>query len=172
MVSDYIKEYEFKHTPKEIKYYDNDPLKLSNEFSFYHNKSRFRKELNRLQYIFRDYLNTSLIAAGIRDSYLKEEYTENYFIVLFTTSKNVKDTNQIIETHSKIEIPSGCFFLKSSSKYLLLLTKDMDGLNSGIDTLEEIFTQTFEDYFNRKKINEHEHIKIRPFKMTSCTKFS
>ena len=168
IVSDYIKEYEFKHPPKEIKYYDDDPLKLSSEFSFYHNKSGFRKELNRLQYLFRDYLKTSLNAAGIRDSYLKEEYTENYLIILFTTSKNVKDTNQIIEAHSKIEILSGCFYLKSSSKYMLLLTKDMDGLNSGIDTLVEIFTQTFKDYFNRKKFDEH--IKIRPFKMTSCTK--
>jgi len=169
-VSDYVKEYEFKNPPKEIKYYDDKPLELSNEFSFYHNKSLFRKELNRLQYIFKNYLKTSLIAAGIRDSYLKEEFTEKFLILMFTTSKIIKNTNQIIEVHSQMEIPSGYFYLESNSKYMLLLTKDKDGLNSGIDTLEEIFTQTFKDYFNRKKFDEY--IKIRPFKMISCAKSS
>ena len=53
---------------------------------------------------------------------------------------------------------------------MLLLAKDMDGLISGIDTMEEIFIQTFEDYFNRKKFEEY--IKIPPFKMTSCVKSS
>ncbi|MFX1394321.1 MAG: hypothetical protein ACFFAH_12210 [Promethearchaeota archaeon] len=167
---DYVKEYEFKNRPKEINYYDDKPLELSSEFSFYHNKSLFRKELNRLQYLFRNYLKTSLIAAGIRDSYLKEEFTEKFLIILFTTSKIIKDTNRIIEAHSVMEIPSGCFYLESNSEYLLILTKDMDGLNAGIDTLEEILTQTFKDYFNRKKFEEY--IKIRPFNMISCAKSS
>ena len=80
-MSDYIKEYEFKISPKKITYGDEKPLKLSNEFSFYHNKSLFRKELNRLQYLFHKYLKTSLLAAGIRDSYLKEKYSGNYLII-------------------------------------------------------------------------------------------
>ena len=82
----------------------------------------------------------------------------------------MKETNQVIEAHSDVEIHSNCFYLESSTKYMLLLAKDMDGLISGIDTMEEIFTQTFEDYFSRKKFDEY--IKVCPFKMTSCTKSS
>ncbi|TFG22794.1 MAG: hypothetical protein EU529_09315 [Promethearchaeota archaeon] len=169
-MSDYIKEYEFKIPPKEIIYGDEEPLKLSNEFSFYHNKNIFRKELNRLQNLFLRYLKTSLVAAGIRDSYLKEIYSENHLIIIFTDNKIVKETNQIIEAHSDIEILSKCFYLESSTKYMLLISKDMDGLISGIDTMEEIFTQTFEEYFSRKKFDEY--IKICPFKITSCAKSS
>ena len=76
IVSDYIIEYKFKIPPKEITYGSEEPLKLSSEFSFYHNKSKFRKELNRLQNLFHRYLKTSLIAAGIRDSYLKKTFSE------------------------------------------------------------------------------------------------
>ena len=170
IVSDYIKKYKFKIRPKKITYGDEEPLKLSNEFTFYHNKSSFRKQLNRLQYLFKKYLKTSLIAAGIRDSYLKEKYSENFLIVLFTDNKIVKETNQIIEAHSDVEIHSNCFYLESSTKYMLLLAKDMDGLISGIDTMEEIFTQTFEDYFSQKEIGDY--IRIRPFIMTSCAKSS
>ena len=164
IVSDYIKEYEFKIPPKEITYGDEEPLKLSNEFTFYHNKSKFRKELNRLQFLFKRYLKTSLIAAG--------KYSENILILLFTDNKIMKETNQIIEAHSDVEpkILSNCFYLESSTRYILLLAKDMDGLISGIDTMEEIFTQTFEDYFRQKEFGEY--IKIRQFKMTSCAKSS
>ena len=165
-MTDYIKEYEFKNPPKEITYYDDEPLKLSKEFSFFHNKTKFRKELNRLQYLFKEYLKTPLIAAGIRDSYLREDYTEKYLIVLFATNEIVKDTNRIIEKHSGKEINSGCFFLESTPNYLLLLTEDMDGLKSGIETMELIFKQTFEDYFIRK--NFEDFIKISSFKMIGC----
>ena len=168
IVSDYIKEYEFKIPPKEITYGNEQPLKLNSEFTFYHNKNKFRKELNRLQNVFKKYLKTSLIAAGIRDTYLKEKYSENFLILLFTDNEIMKETNQIIAAHSDVKIHPNCFYLESNTKYILLLAKDMDGLNSGIDTMEEIFTQTFEDYFNRKKFDEY--IKICPFKMTSCAK--
>ena len=57
-----------------------------------------------------------------------------------------------------------------SSEYLILLTIDMEGLVSGIDKLEEIISQTFKDYFDRKKFDEF--IKIPPFKMTDCVKSS
>ena len=166
-MTDYIKEYVFKNPPKEITYYDDEPLKLSGEFSFFHNKSKFRKELNRLQYLFKEYLKTPLIAAGIRDTYLKEEYTEKYLIILFTTNEIIKDTNQIIEQYSGKDIHSGCYFLKSNSNYLLLLAKDLKGLISGIDVMEEIFKQTFEDYLKRKKFEDF--IKIRPFIMSGCS---
>jgi len=165
-MTDYIKEYEFKNPPKEITYLDEEPLKLTKEFSFFHNKSKFRKELNRLQYLFKSYLKTPLIAAGIRDTYLKEEYTEKYYILLFTTSEVVREANKIIEKRSKIDIPSGCFLIETNPKYLVLLAMEMDGIISGIDKLEEIFNQTFEDYFNRKEFDEF--IKIRPFKMSGC----
>ena len=175
IMSDYIKEYEFKNSPKEITYSNEEPLKLNSEFTFYHNKNIFRKELNRLQNLFLRYLKTSLVAAGIRDSYLKEIYTENFLIILFTDNKIIKETTQIIEAveaNSDVEakILSNCFYLESSTKYMLLLAKDMDGLISGIDTMEEIFTQTFEDYLNRKKFENY--IKICPFKMIGCAKSS
>jgi hypothetical protein len=164
---DYVKKYKFKNPPKEITYLDDEPLKLSNQFSFYHNKSMFRKELNRLQYLFKNYLKTPLIAAGIRDTYLKEEYTAKYFIILFTTADVVRETNPIIEIRSEIDISSGCFLMESTTKYLILLAVEMEGLISGIDKLEEIFNQTFEDYFSRKNFDEF--IKIGPFRMSGCT---
>jgi hypothetical protein len=167
-VSNYIKEYKFENLPKEIIYYDEEPLLLSNELTFYHNKSKFRKELNRLQYLFKNYLKNSLVASGIRDTYLKDEYTNEYLIVLFTDLENVRKTNQIIESNLDKEISLGCFYLKSDTNYMLLLAKDMDGLILGIDTMEEIFTQTFEDYFKQKQFDQH--IRICPFKLISCSK--
>jgi len=166
-MTEYIKEFEFKNPPKEITYYDDEPLKLTKEFSFFHNKSKFRKELNRLQYLFKEYLKTPLIAAGIRDTYLKEEYTEKYFIILFTTNEIIKETNQIIEQYSGKDIQSGCYVLKSNLSYLLLLAKDLNGVILGIDILEEIFNQTFKDYFKRKRFEDF--IKIRPFIMSGCS---
>ena len=40
-----IRDYEFRSNPKEITYFDYEPLKLTREFNFFHNKSKFRKEL-------------------------------------------------------------------------------------------------------------------------------
>ena len=163
---DYIKNYEFKDNPKEITYFDGEPLRLSKEFSFYHNKNWFRKELNRFQYLFKTYLKNPLIAAGIRDSYLKEEYSENYLIVLFTDAQSIKNTNNIIEANLAKEISQGCFYLISNTNYLLLLAKDKNGLISGLSIMEEILTQTLEDYFNQQQFDDF--IKIRPFKLSNC----
>ncbi|MFX0141645.1 MAG: hypothetical protein ACFFDN_48860 [Candidatus Hodarchaeota archaeon] len=161
-----LNDFEFKETPKEISYIEGKPLILSNEFSFFHNKNKFRKELNRLQYIFKDYTKNSLIAAGIRDTYLKEEYTEKYLIVLFTTNEFVKNANQIIEKYINKKFKSGCFYLETTSKYMLLIAKEMKGLISGIDIMEEIFTQTFEDYLKQEKFDDY--IKIRQFFLNNC----
>ncbi len=163
---EYIKKYKFKKPPKTITYYDDKPLELTNDFTFYHNKSKFRKELNRFQQLFKNYLSTSLIASAIRDSYLKEDYTNEYLILLFTKKEIVRETNQIIEAHIDEEIQPGSFFLEATSKYILLLAVDMEGLILGLNTLEEIFIQTFEDYFDRKQFDEY--IKIRPFKIVNC----
>ena len=141
-----IKDYEFRSNPKEITYSDDEPLKLDKAFSFFHNKNKFRKELTRLQLIFKDYTEISLPASGIRDSYLKEEYSEKFFVVIFTTNQVIKDANQMIDPYKDINIKPGCFYLKSTPKYLLLLAKNMEGLTSGIATLEDIFNQTFEIY--------------------------
>ncbi|MHA2430010.1 MAG: hypothetical protein ACXACC_03140 [Promethearchaeota archaeon] len=107
---EYLNEFEFKETPKEISYREGEPLILSNEFSFFHNKNKFRKDLNRLQYIFKNYTKDSLVAAGIRDTYLKEEYTEDFLIVLFTTNEIVKNANEIIEKYINKKFNSGCFY--------------------------------------------------------------
>ena len=59
-------------------------------------KSKIRKSLNKLQYLFKSYTKTPLLASGIRDSYLTEEFTDEYLIILFTTPEIVKDTNSIL----------------------------------------------------------------------------
>lgn len=162
----YLQKFEFKKPPRNISYLEGNPLILSNEFSFFHNKNKFRKELNRLQFLFKDYTDDSLTAAGIRDSYLKEEFSEEFLIVLFTTNDFVRNTNQIVEKFIKSEYEPGCFYLKSTSDYILLIAKDMDGLISGIDILEEIFTQTFEDYIKQEAFEDY--VKIRPFSINKC----
>jgi len=161
-----IRDYEFRSKPKEITYIDDEPLKLDKNFSFFHNKNKFRKELTQLQLIFNDYTKISLPASGIRDSYLKEEYSENFFIVIFTTNQVIKGANQMIDPYKDTNIKSGCFYLESTPNYMILLAKNMEGLISGIATLVDIFTQTFEIYF--KQNIRDDYIKIKPFKLFSC----
>ncbi|MBY8987886.1 MAG: hypothetical protein KGD61_05480 [Candidatus Lokiarchaeota archaeon] len=162
-----IRDYEFRTNPREIKYLDDEPLKLDKNFSFFHNKIKFRKELTRLQLLFKDYTKISLLASGIRDSYLKEEYSERFFIIIFSTNQVIKDANRIIEPYKNTNIKPGCFYLEATPNYMLLLTKDMEGLTSGIDTLEDILTQTFKLYFEQKDIDDY--VKIKPFKLFNCT---
>jgi len=163
-----IKKYIFKSKPKEITYIDGEPLKLSKEFSFFHNKIKFRKELTRLQNLFKDLAKIALQASGIRDSYLKEEYSNNFLLVIFTTSQIIKQADLILEPHKNLELSPGCFYLESNSESMLLLAKDMEGLSFGVDTMEEIFSQTFEIYFEQKNFDDY--LKIRPFKLLNCSK--
>ncbi len=162
-MSEFIKEYKFNNPPNEITYLDGEPLKLSDGFIFYHNKNKFRKELNRLQNIFKIHTKTPLIASAIRDTYLKEEYSDKYLILFFSTGEFIKDLNSIIETHLNVEINQGTFLMVNKSNHMLLLAKDMDGLVLGIDMMEEIFQQTFDNYFAQNKLEDF--IKIRPFKI-------
>lgn len=166
-MSDFLKEFKFEKKPLKITYFDEEPLQLTNEFIFFHNKSKFRKELTQLQYLFKSYTKTTLHAAGIRDSYIEKAYTDEYLIILFTTNDIVKKTNQIIKNLYNLEISSGCFYLETTSSYMLLLTKDMDGLILGIGTMEEILKQIMENYLNQKKFDEY--LKVRPFQLISCT---
>ena len=163
-----IKKYVFKSKPKEITYIDGEPLKLSKDFSFFHNKIKFRKELTRLQNFFKDFAKIALQASGIRDSYLKEEYSENFLLVIFTTSQIIRQADLILEPHKNLELNPGCFYLESNSESMLLLAKDMEGLSFGVDTMEEIFSQTFEIYFEQKNFDDY--LKIRPFKLLNCIK--
>lgn len=165
-MSKFLEKYEFSKKPKKLNYKDEEPLRLNNEFNFFHNKNKFRKELNRLQYLFKNYTGNTLVASGIRDSYLKEEYTEKYLLILFTTNEIVKNTNDIMEKHSDLNLLNGCFYIESSSDYILLLSQDMDGLTAGVDTLEEILSQTFEDYIQQKEFNDY--VKIRSFELFNC----
>ena len=163
----YLKEFNFERPPEKITYFDKEPLSLNSEFTFFHNKSRFRKELTRLQNLFKSYTKAPLMASSIRDTYLKEEYTEKYFIVLFTTLDNIGEINKIIDDHNEIEFNPGCFFLETTSKYLLLLARDMEGITSGINMMESILNQVLEDYMIQKRFDEF--IMIRPFKIIDCT---
>lgn len=166
-MSDFLKEFKFEKKTLKITYFDEEPLQLTNEFIFFHNKSKFRKELTQLQYLFKSYTKTTLHAAGIRDSYIEKAYTDEYLIILFTTNDIVKKTNHIIKNLYNLEISSGCFYLETTSSYMLLLTKDMDGLILGIGTMEEILKQIMENYLNQKKFDEY--LKVRPFQLISCT---
>jgi hypothetical protein len=162
-----LDKFKFTNKPNELNYIDGDPLNLNNQFSFFHNKNKFRKELNRLQYIFKDFTGNPLIASGIRDTYIKEEFTENNLLVLFTDNQVVKNTNNILQANLKMEIPSGCYYMTATSEYLLLLAKDMKGLISGIDLMEELFLQVFEHYIEQKKFDEF--VKIRQFNALGCS---
>jgi hypothetical protein len=166
IVSEYLKKYKFQRTPLEIKYSDKEPLKLTKEFVFYHNKSRFRKELTRLQNITKKYLNTTLLASGIRDSYINEDITEKFLILLFTTKGIQKKANEIVESHLSRTFNKNCYFIEVTSEYMLLLAKDLNGIITGIDTMEEILSQTLEHFFEQKKFDDY--IKIRPFELYNC----
>ena len=153
-------------TPKEITYIEESPLELNEDFVFYHNKSKVRKELTPLQYLIKSFTKNPLLALGIQDSFLKKEFTDKYLIILFTASENVKNTNKIIAEYTDIEINQGCFYLVTTSDYMLLLTKDLDGLKSGKKIMEEILNQVLEDYFTKKNFDDF--IKIRQFRIYSC----
>ncbi|MFX1323404.1 MAG: hypothetical protein ACFE8N_00495 [Promethearchaeota archaeon] len=165
-MSNYLKEYILKKPLKKIKYLEGEPLKLTEELTFFHNKSKLRKELSRLQYLFKSYTNNPLLALGIRDSYLNEEYTDKYLILLFTTKQILEKTNQIIEQHLDLEIGDKCYYIKSNTDYLLLLTRDLSGYNEGIDIIEEILKQSLEHYFETKEFEDF--IKIPPFVIYDC----
>jgi len=165
-MTDYINKFEFKETLKEITYIEEAPLELNEDFVFFHNKSKVRKDLTSIQHLFKSYTTNPLLALGIRDSFLKKELTEQYLIVLFTTSEIIKDANKIISKYADIEINQGCFYLEANSDYMLLLAKDLDGIHVGTNIMEEIFTQVLEDYFNRK--NFEEFIMIPQLKINSC----
>lgn len=164
----YLEKFEFSKKPDDLNYIDGDPLKLNNEFNFFHNKNKFRKELNRLQYVFKKFTGIPLVASGIRDTYLKEEYTENNLLVLFTDNQIVKNANNILQKNLKRAISAGCYFISASSEYILLIAKDMDGLILGVDLLEELFTQVFEHYMEQKKFDEY--VTIRQFNALGCSK--
>jgi hypothetical protein len=165
-MSPFISEFSFKKSPKKITYLNGPVLNLTNELSFYHNKNRFRKELTRLQLIFKNYINQTIPASGIRDTYLNEEYSENYLIVILTNNETIKEATKIVETTSLLKFDPGCFYIESKSDNLLLLAKDMNGLVSGIDYLEDILTQVLEDYL--KQNNFEEYIQIRQFNLSNC----
>ena len=164
----YLDSFKFTYMPNELNYVDGDPLNLNNQFNFFHNKNKFRKNLNRLQSIFKEYTGNSLVASGIRDTYINEEFTENYLLVLFTDNQVVKTTNNILQANLKREISPGCYYLTATSEYLLLLAKDMKGLISGIELMEELFLQVFDHYMKQKKFDEF--IKIRQFNAFGCSK--
>ncbi len=159
----YLKEFELNKDSIKIMYKEGEPLELNNKFNFFHNKNKFRKELNKLQYLFRNYTGNSLVASGIRDSYLKEEISENFLIILFTTNDTVKKANEIIEPKKNFAPEKGNYYLESTKKYILLLSRDMTGLTAGINTFESILTQVFEHYV--KVNNLEEFVKIRPFEI-------
>ncbi|MHA1233674.1 MAG: hypothetical protein ACTSQL_01155 [Promethearchaeota archaeon] len=166
-MSNNLKEYVFNVKPTEITYLDKDPLELNSDLIFFHNKIKFRKEITQLQNLFKEYTKTALQASGIRDSYLKEEFSENFYLIIFTTHDIVKKTNEIIEPRSHFDLKVGCYYLESTSEYMLLLAKDLDGVKSGVNTMEDIFYQTFEEYYAQK--NTDDYVKIRSFKLFNCT---
>ena len=164
-MTNHLKEFELNKDSVKISYNDGEPLELNNDFNFFHNKNKFRKELNKLQYLFRNYTGDSLVASGIRDTYLKKEISENFLIIFFATNDTVKNANDFIEPKKNLAIEEGCYYLESTTNHLLLLSKDMVGLTAGINILESIFTQVFEHYLQVN--NPEDHAEIRPFEIYS-----
>ncbi len=165
-MSSYLDKFEIDPKGDQIKYMSGTPLKLTEKFSFYHNKNFFRKELNNLQNLMKNYVGTTLTASGIRDSYLAEKYTENYLIVLFTDNEKIRTSNEILASKSSISIKSSCYYLEVTQDYFLLLTRDIEGLKVGIQSMELVLKQVLEHYFAQKNLDEY--IQIRPFQLNSC----
>ncbi|MHA1374003.1 MAG: hypothetical protein ACTSR7_06890 [Promethearchaeota archaeon] len=152
-MTNHLKEFELNKDSAKISYNEGEPLKLNNDY------------VNKLQYLFKKYTGDSLVASGIRDTYLKEEISEDFLIVFFTTNDTVKNADDVIEPKINLAFETGDYYLKSSTNYILLMSKDMAGLTAGINTLESVFTQVFEHYL---KINDPEdYVKIRPFEIYS-----
>ncbi|MFO7798035.1 MAG: hypothetical protein ACQERB_10525 [Promethearchaeati archaeon] len=167
-MSNYIKKFEFKEEPREFNYKEGEPLDLTEEFRFYHNKLKFRKELTPLQYLFADFFNTTLQASAIRDSYIKKEYDDVYLMVIFSGPETIKNANKIIEKHLNISLNQGCYYMESTSDNMLLLSKDIEGIRSGVEKMREILQQVLDDYFERKQFDEF--IKLRQFNLFDCAK--
>jgi hypothetical protein len=166
-LSEFVEKYAFEKDPDHIEYLEGEPLKLTKEFRFYHNKVKFRKELNSLQKLFQNYTKHPLIAAGIRGSYLKEEYFEKYLIVLFVTPDKIKNATEIVDgiLEGK-DIKEECFKMKNTTECLALIAKDIEGIKLGIDYMEGILKQTLEHYLQMKDFDKF--IKIKPFELYSC----
>ncbi|MBY8990030.1 MAG: hypothetical protein KGD58_04675 [Candidatus Lokiarchaeota archaeon] len=164
-MSNNLIEFTFKSPPKMFTYIEGEPLKITEYYDFFHNKSKIRKSLIQLQYLFKSYTKTPLLASGIRDTYLKEEYSEHYLMILFTTPDIIKDANKIIEIYSNFEFTIGKFLLITTQDYLLLLAKDIGAINSGVEYMEEILKQILEDYFAKKDFEDF--IKVRQFSLSN-----
>ncbi|MHA1803835.1 MAG: hypothetical protein ACTSU4_04815 [Promethearchaeota archaeon] len=165
-MSRYLNKFEFQPTKVEINYLEGEPLKLTEKFSFYHNKNFFRNKITPLQILMKNYVKTPLTAAGIRDSYLDEKYTQKYLIVIFTDNETIKKTNEILASKETLPISPSCYYMESTAEYFLLLARDLDGLKYGLQTMELFLKQVLDHYF--KQQNFDDYIKIRPFQLKAC----
>ena len=160
------KKFEFENEPKAITYNESNPLKLTNEFRFYHNKLKFRKNLNDLQYLFQEYLKFPLIAAGIRDTYVKVEYTENYLFMILTTPEIIKDTNRIIKEFVEKDPGKDCYYIKCTEEWFLLFAKNLKAIRAGIERSHKMLKQILKSYFETQEYDEY--IKIPAFLLYDC----
>ena len=162
-----ITQFSFKTEPKELSYSKKSPMKLDQSLFFFHNKNHFRPLLNDLQYLFKSAVGVALHAAGIRDTYLKEEYSENNLVVILSNHEISKKSNQIIEKNLSVNIEKGCYFIEIDSEYILLIAKDIEGLKVGIKTFESVLQQTFDNYFEQKNFDDY--IKVPTMKLYHCS---
>ncbi|MBY9007804.1 MAG: hypothetical protein KGD63_13765 [Candidatus Lokiarchaeota archaeon] len=159
-----MNQFELNDENYNLEFTTGDSLKIISDFKFYHNKLKFRKELNILQYLFKKYLGNPLQAAGIRDTYLNENNTESFYILFFSTYEAIKKLNGIMNNYLDLNIEKGCFFIESKSEYMILLSKDEEGIIAGIHTMDNILDQILDDYFQKKKFEGY--IEIFPFKLS------
>ena len=71
-----------------------------------------------------------------------------------------------MDTISDKVLNPGCFYLKTSSDFMVLISRDVEGLNLGIETMEIILKQVLEDYMNQKKFDDY--IKVGSFELLDC----
>ncbi|MHA1274471.1 MAG: hypothetical protein ACTSVV_03765 [Promethearchaeota archaeon] len=158
--------FDFKEEPKLIEYLEKEPMKLHKGLFFFHNKAKFRKDLIPLQFLFRDYVGVALHAAGIRDSYIRDSFSEEYLLVILTEHETIKSTDKIVEERQNVQIDKGCYYIEGNTNYIILMTKDMEGLHNGLKTFETILEQTFNNYFETKNFDDY--VKVPCFKLYHC----
>lgn len=161
-----LDKYEFKESPKKLTYLEGEPLKLSKEQFIFHNKSYFRKKLVNLQYLFKENVGVALHSPGIRDSYLKGEYTANNLVVILTDNEHIRNADEIVEKYMDQTIEEGCYTIATDKDYLLLMAGDMEGLEAGLPTIETMLKQTFDEYFEKKDFDTF--IQIPKLELYHC----
>jgi hypothetical protein len=147
--------YKFPIKPKFVEYHENESFKLHKDLNLFHNKVRIRKPITNMQNLFKDRLGIPLDAPAIRDSYLMKEFSNKYLILLCSELEQEKKLNKIIEKYEKNQLKNNGYEIEITKDFILLKALNLKGFELGINTLTEIFEQTFSKYFEIKDYDQY-----------------